>query len=116
MSKSIVTKYLNQCLICQNLNVEIHHALYGNKHKLADKDKLLMPLCPSHHNSSKMSVHMNKEMKVLSQCLAQACWERHYLAQKLANINKDEINDQTVDDWLEEARDAFFKRYGEYYL
>lgn len=113
---SIITNYLNNCMICGNSTIEHHHALYGNKHKLADQDKLIMPLCPRHHNSSNMSVHMNKEMKILSQQIAQLSWERKYLAEKLSNINKEELEKKSVEEWFSEAREAFRTRYGESYL
>lgn len=121
--KSIITKWTQYCLICGRPNPDIHHALYGNKHKLADEDHLLMPLCQYHHNSMNtyevkrkpvvnMSVHHCDEMKSLSQMLAEACWERQYLADKLAE------KDGTVvaDEWVEKARNAFKDRYGEFYL
>lgn len=117
MSKSIVTNYEKCCLICASPNTERHHLLMGNKHRhLAEEDGLVCGLCPAHHNSSNMSVHMNKEMKILSQQLAQACWERKYLAEKLANANHDGLNEQSVEDWFDEAREAFRKRYGESFL
>lgn len=111
MSKSIITNFPDYCLICGKPREEMHHALYGNKHKLADEDKLLMPLCNYHHQDSKNGIHYNKEMKALSQMLAQACWERHYLAELLST----EI-DRPTDDILKDARDHFFKRYGENFL
>lgn len=120
--KSIITKWMQYCMICGKPTEEIHHALWGNKHKLADQDHLLMPLCSYHHNSmnlydvkrkpvTNMSVHHCEEMKALSQMLAQVCWERHYLAELLST----EI-DRPTDDILKDARDHFFKRYGENFL
>ena len=109
-TKSIVTGFEQYCLICGNPNVERHHLLMGNKHRhLAEEDGLVVGLCPAHHNSSNMSVHMNKEMKALSQMLAQACWERKWIADHF-----DERD--TTEETLKNARDAFFNRYGENYL
>lgn len=116
---SIMTKWTNYCMICGNPTVEMHHALYGSKHKQADEDHLLMSLCPNHHNSSKMSVHMNPEMKALSQMLAQVCWERQKLAQWYTEVANELVKDDnpiTIDAVLEKSREAFFDRYGEYYL
>lgn len=111
MSKSIVTEYTDYCMICGKPREEMHHMLYGSgKHKLADKDKLLMPLCGDHHNSSNMSIHHNKEMKALSQMLAQAIWERNWIAN---HCNSDY---HTAESDLKDAREAFMKRYGENYL
>lgn len=122
---SIITKWMNFCMICGRPTEEVHHALYGNKHKLADQDHLLMPLCAYHHNSNNtyevrrkpvvnMSVHQCDEMKVLSQALAQACWQRQYLADKLAS--GENLGHQSAEDWVEESAIAFKNRYGEYYL
>lgn len=112
--KSIITKWMDYCMICGHPTEEVHHALYGSKHKLADEDHLLMPLCREHHNFTKKSVHMNPEMKILSQQLAQLAWERKYLADKLAA--DDNLGHQSADDWMDEAREAFRRRYGESYL
>ena len=123
--KSIITKWMNYCMICGRPNPDIHHGLYGNKHQLAEKDHLLMPLCQYHHNSMNtyevkrkpvvnMSVHQNEEMKVLSQQISQLAWEKWYLAQRLAEFETQ--GHQSVDDWMDEAREAFRKRYGESYL
>lgn len=112
--KSIITKWMDYCMICASPNVEVHHGLYGSKHKLADEDSLLMPLCPNHHNSSKKSVHHDKEMKILSQQISQLAWERKYLADKLAS--DENLGHQSSDDWMDEAREAFRQRYGESWL
>lgn len=109
--RSIITKYDNMCLICNSPYVERHHLLGGtSKRQLADVDGVFCGLCPKHHNSSKMSVHQNKEMKVLSQALAQACWQRQYLANKLSE------NGGNADDYISESAEAFKARYGEYFL
>lgn len=123
--KSIITKWMQYCMICGKPTEEIHHALWGNKHNLADQDHLLMPLCSYHHNSmnlyevkrkpvTNMSVHHCEEMKALSQMLAQVCWQRQYLAEKLSEC--DELEHQSAEDWIEESANAFKNRYGEYYL
>lgn len=111
---SIITKFMRNCLICGKPTVEIHHGLYGNKHKLADEDHVLMPLCPPHHNSSKKSIHQDTEMIILGKQVSQLAWERKYLADKLAEC--EELGHQCADDWMDEARESFRKRYGESYL
>lgn len=113
--KTILTKYPNYCLIC-GVPAEAHHIFKGNKQrKLSDEDLLIMPLCPEHHRGN-MSVHNKKEMNVLCEIAGQLAFERVFLAKKLANVNKDGLDEQTVDEWLEEAREAFRKRYSRSYL
>lgn len=111
---------MDYCFICSRPAEEVHHALWGNKHKLADQDHLLLPLCAYHHNSmnlyevkrkpiTNMSVHHNEEMRILSQALAQACWERQWIAEHCNDCT-------TSEELLEQARTEFRKRYGESYM
>lgn len=112
--KSIITKWMDYCMVCGKPREHVHHALYNvGKRKLADQDKLLMPLCAYHHEDSKNGVHNNAGMKAFSQALAEAIWERQYLANKLA---EGDTGHQSAEDWIEEARDAFKSRYSEFYL
>ena len=113
--KSIITKWMQYCMVCGKPREHVHHALYNTgKRKLADSDLLLMPLCMYHHEDSKNGVHNNAGMKAFSQALAQACWQRQYLAEKLSEC--DELGHQSAEDWIEESANAFKNRYGEYYL
>jgi len=112
--KSIITKWMQYCMVCGKPREHVHHALYNvGKRKLADEDKLLLPLCVYHHEDSKNGVHNNAGMKAFSQALAEAIWERQYLAEKLA---EGETGHQSAEDWMDEAREAFRARYGESYL
>jgi hypothetical protein len=54
---------------------------------------------------------MNKEMKALSQMLAQACWERQLLAEKVASFEQRSVEEVRTD-----VRNTFCKRYMENYL
>ena len=113
--ESIVTKWMQYCMVCGKPREHVHHALYNvGKRKLADEDKLLLPLCAYHHEDSKNGVHNNAGMKVMSQALAQAIWQRQYLAEKLAS--EENLGHQSADDWIEESANAFKQRYGEFYL
>jgi len=117
--KSIIIKpeYMQLCAICAKPFTEIHHAIHGTANRaLADREHLIVPLCPEHHNSSKMSVHQNKEMRTLMHQLAQASWERQYMAEKLANVNRDGLDIQTADEWIDEAREAFRKIFGQSWI
>lgn len=110
--KSIITKWTEYCMVCGKPREHIHHGLYNTgKRKLADQDKLLIPLCMFHHEDSKYGVHNNAGMKVFSQALSEACWERQFLAEKL-----EELSDTSADEWIEKARQDFFHRYGEFFM
>lgn len=119
MTESIIIKpeYMKYCCICGKPEVEIHHCVHGTANRaLSDREGLIAPLCPAHHNSSKMSVHQNKEMKVLMHQFSQASWERHYLSKKLANVNKDGLDEQTVEEWENEAREEFRRIFGQSWI
>lgn len=106
MLKTILTNYNEYCLICGK-PAESHHIFKGNKQrKLADEDKLIMPLCQEHHTGN-MSVHNKRELNVLCEIAGQLAWERQYL------INKYQL---PFDDLGDEAREAFRNRYGMSYL
>lgn len=64
------------------------------------EDGLWVPLTPEHHEG-KMSVHMNKEMKVLMHIIGQLAYEKHCVADGMTES---------------EARETFRKRYGKSYL
>jgi len=102
---SIVTDYMNFCMICGKPLVEIHHGLSGTANrKIADEWKVLLPLCPYHHNSSKMSVHLNLEMQVLSKQLSQLAVEKEIYRRQLYNDDSDP------------AREQFRKLFGKSFL
>lgn len=110
--QSIITKYDNYCLICGSPNTECHHLLGGTaKRKMSDEDGVFCGLCPKHHNSSTMSVHQNKEMKVLSQQVGQLSWERYKLIQQLS-----ESTGKSIEKISEDIRKDFRSRYGTSYL
>ncbi len=102
MKDSIVInmKYADYDMIDGTPNVHRHHIFGGPNRKKSDEDGLWVPLTPEHHEG-KMSVHMNKEMKVLMHIIGQLAFEKHCVA------------DGTPED---EAREMFRKRYGKSYL
>lgn len=103
MRDSIIVdmKYAEYDLINGCPNVEHHHCLMGPDRDKADEDGLWVPLTKEHHTAGKISAHQCKEMRVLLQMLAQACWERDRCAE---GMNK------------EDAREAFRKRYYKSFL
>ena len=76
MKDSIVIdmKYADYDMIDGSYGVERHHLIGGANRSHADEDGLWVPLSPDHHNSSRMSVHHNKEMKVMSHIIAQLAY------------------------------------------
>lgn len=101
--ESRITNYVENCVICGSKNVVTHHLIYGTaNHRLCDEDKLLLPICPKHHNmDSKESVHLNPAIGKWSKIVGQLAYEKHLVAQGMTE---------------EEARMAFLKRYGEKFL
>lgn len=95
MSKGIITKYMGNCIICGNPTIEIHHGISGtaNRQK-SDEIGLIMPLCPKHHNSSKMSVHQNREMQILSKQLAELAFEKEYYRKQLVKDDSDPAKEE----------------------
>ena len=105
---SIITKYTENCMICGKPNPETHHCPYGvSNHKIADREKLLFPLCYEHHRTGKFAAHKCKEVDVLLHIIAQLAWEKHYIAEKR------ELPFEGIED---EAREQFRKMFGKSYL
>lgn len=76
--KSIITDDVEHCFVsmCGSPYVEVHHCIHGTgNRKLADKYKLVVPLCRDHHTASKDSVHRNPEMDLWLKKIAQEAFE-----------------------------------------
>lgn len=96
---------MEYCMICGKPLVEIHHGLSGiANRRISDEWKVLLPLCPYHHNSSKMSVHHNREMEVLSKQLSQLAFEKEYYRKMLYDGEDDP------------AREVFRAKFGKSFL
>lgn len=80
MTKSIITDDLDHCYLCKtNINIHIHHCIYGTANrKLSDEYGLIIPLCSNHHNMSKFGVHFNKDLDKKIKKLAQEKFEETY--------------------------------------
>ena len=108
--KSIIVqdRYFDYCMICGQPKEEVHHICEGTANRrLSDEDKLVCPLCRKHHNEAGMSVHHNKEMKVMSHIIGQQAWMMKYI------VDHYEL---PFEDITEEAREAFRRRYGITYV
>lgn len=76
MKKSIITDDMEHCYICGSPYVETHHCYHGTANrKMADKYKLVIPLCRKHHTGSLDSVHRNAEMDNAIKRIAQEAFE-----------------------------------------
>ena len=123
MSKSILTKYPQYSVFSGSPATCIHHLCfgrYGAWRELSDKYMLTIPLTDAEHNLSSNGtinqIHGNPAAEKLSKMLGQVAFEKDYLARKLANVNKDGLDEKTVDEWYDEAREAFRKEFGESFL
>lgn len=77
--KSVLVENMNECLICGNPNIEIHHCFFGvSKRHIADEYGYIVPLCSYHHKYAKDSPHRNRDVDLKYKRLAQ----RHYEAYK----------------------------------
>lgn len=100
---SIVTKYTEFCAICGKPTECQHHLIFGTGvHKLADEDKLILPMCHKCHNMGLATnkLHDNSMAESLSKMVGQLAWEKNYY--------------RTTEE--DEAREAFMKRYSRSYL
>lgn len=102
MKDSIIVdmKYADYDMISGEPNVERHHVFGGPDRAKSDEDGLWVPLTYAHHQGN-MSVHRNKEMKVLMHIIGQLAYELNEVA---AGFTK------------EQAREKFRRRYGKSFL
>lgn len=103
-NESIITDHMDYCLICNAPTEHRHHGIEGvANRKKSDREKLIMPLCARHHTGN-MSVHMNKEMNVMSHIISQLAWEREYCIRELG-------------EWVrQEMRSEFIREFGKSFL
>ena len=88
--ESVVTEYMNNCLLCGRPTIDKHHLLFGRGIRpLADDDKLIIPVCRECHNL----IHSDPRVGNLSKILGQIVWEK--------------TNDGD--------RESFIRRYGKSY-
>lgn len=73
MVKSVLTADLEHCYVTRSNNVAIHHVFPGTgRRKLCEKYGFIVPLEPTLHNMSDVSVHSNPN-KGLDLQLKQEC-------------------------------------------
>lgn len=106
--KSIVTEFTEICAICgKSENIISHHLVFGRgMRELADKDKLILPMCNDCHNMSHYltsRIHDNPMAESLSKMVGQLAWEKEFY--RASHSGKQD-----------KARMAFMNRYGRSYL
>ena len=121
MSKSIVTNYEQYSSFSGSPAECRHHLLFGRGMRdLAEEDGAWIPLLNREHNMSSKGtinqIHGNPAAEALSKIAGQLAYERRYLAKKLAEVNEKGLDVQSAEEWEEEARESFRKRYGRSYL
>ena len=78
-NESIIVSDMDHCYVCGSPYVEIHHVMHGTANrKLADKYKLILPLCATHHRTGRSCPHLNRETDLNYQKMGQAAFEEHY--------------------------------------
>lgn len=113
--KSLITEYLDKCLICDMPDVAIHHCMEGTSNRqLSDEDGLIVGLQPKYHNEGgkpeigeRCDVHHCRKMARLMHIIGQLAWEKHYIMERRG------LPFDTIE---EEAREAFRNRYRKSYL
>lgn len=88
MKKSIITDDMEHCFICKTTqNLEMHHCIHGtaNRRK-ADKYKLVIPLCHTHHTGSNYSVHHDAKLDLKIKQIAQKKFEEKYSHEKWMEV------------------------------
>ena len=101
---SILTDDKESCYFCGKPADCEHHLIFGNSDRnLADKDGIKVPICHHCHTLSKLQyhIHENPMAELLSKMLGQAVWEKQKVSEGYS---------------LEDARNAFRKRYRKSWL
>lgn len=116
-SHSIITRYEDYSVFSGSPRECIHHCLFGvGTRELADSDGVWIPLLNREHNASSKGtiyqIHGNPAAEKLSKMLGETAWQLEYLAKELSKANPD----KTKDEWRNEARTAFARRYGRNWL
>ena len=77
MKHSRLVEDTEHCIFCGNTNVEEHHIFFGiSDRPIADKYRLVVPLCNKHHTGSSDSPHKNRIIDLALKCWAQSIYEK----------------------------------------
>ena len=117
--KSILTEYLEICVICGRQSEAEHHLVFGTYgRELSEKDGLKIPICNNCHNMGEVirKIHGNPMAEKLSKIIGQLAWEKEYALQKADEFGRI-INENEKEDSIKKiintgARESLRKRYG----
>lgn len=77
MKTSALVEDMEHCIFCGSPYVEEHHVFFGVADRtLADKYRLVVPLCNKHHTGSADSPHKNRIVDLALKCWAQTVFEK----------------------------------------
>lgn len=71
---SIITDYMEYCLICGKPRTDVHHVLIGSDKHNADLDGLFIPICRECHNF----IHQHPQAVVMSKIIGQLAYEKEH--------------------------------------
>ncbi|RGH21217.1 phosphoenolpyruvate carboxykinase [Anaerostipes sp. AF04-45] len=72
---SILVDDMEHCIFCGSNKVHRHHIFFDSDRPLADRYKLIVPLCLEHHTEGKNSPHKNRIVDVSLKSWAQWAYE-----------------------------------------
>lgn len=75
---SILVDDMEHCFLCGRAADGKHHVLHGARRAVADKLRLIVPLCNDCHTMGVNAVHRNPELDKQLKAWAQDVYERRY--------------------------------------
>ena len=72
---SILVEDMEHCIFCGSDQVHRHHVFFGPDRPVADRHKLIVPLCVEHHTEGKNSPHKNRIVDLALKFWGQRAYE-----------------------------------------
>ena len=77
MKPSRMVDDVELCIYCYSPNVEEHHIFFSQADRpIAEKYRLVVPLCNKHHTGSADCPHRNRIIDLSLKCWAQSIYEK----------------------------------------
>ena len=96
--ESIITDWMEFCVICGAKTENIHHAIPGTANRAkADKYGLVMPLCVRCHDD----IHRNPKMTTMRKIIGQLAYEKEAAIDYCVTDNKELLKQTIRDDFME---------------